>query len=241
MASTYPTTLDSFSTASDNATPSTTTHPALHNDANDAINKIEAELGTAPSATHATVTARLATFPTHDFSDLVCAPSLWTCSAVNALTANRLLLARAVVPKTGNLRDLSVYMGATSGNVRGAVYDSGEAAGSGTITRLWDGSSTAAGTANNWQALGDPNLAVVQGQQVVLAFMADNATATWGSNGFPNAAFSTMPVSFLASGNSISQKIVSHADQGSFTTPTTIAYSGTANQQRMFAIVARIS
>jgi hypothetical protein len=37
----------------------TTTHPADHNDANDALNKIEAELGTNPSGSLATVAARL--------------------------------------------------------------------------------------------------------------------------------------------------------------------------------------
>lgn len=59
MASTYPTTLDSLSTGNVDGTVSATTHPALHNDANDAINKIEAELGTTPSGGHATVKARL--------------------------------------------------------------------------------------------------------------------------------------------------------------------------------------
>jgi hypothetical protein len=59
MASTYPGTLDSFATNSTDSTPSATTHPALHNDANDAINKVEAELGTNPSGTYATVLARL--------------------------------------------------------------------------------------------------------------------------------------------------------------------------------------
>lgn len=59
MTSTYPTTLDAFSTSSSDSTPSSTTHPALHNDANDAINKVEAELGTDPAGTYATVKARL--------------------------------------------------------------------------------------------------------------------------------------------------------------------------------------
>lgn len=59
MASGYPTTLDSLPTDNTNGTPSENTHPALHNDANDAINKIEGELGTSPSGSHATVAARL--------------------------------------------------------------------------------------------------------------------------------------------------------------------------------------
>jgi len=59
MASVYPGSLDSFPTSRADATVMAATHPADHNDANDAINKIEAELGTDPSATFATVKARL--------------------------------------------------------------------------------------------------------------------------------------------------------------------------------------
>lgn len=59
MPSGYPSALDSLGTSTTNTTVADTTHPALHNDANDAINKIEAELGTDPSASFTTVRARL--------------------------------------------------------------------------------------------------------------------------------------------------------------------------------------
>lgn len=59
MASAYPSGLDSFSTARVDATPMVTTHALDHDNANDAINKIEAELGTDPSGAQATVKARL--------------------------------------------------------------------------------------------------------------------------------------------------------------------------------------
>jgi hypothetical protein len=59
MASGYPAALDTFSTARADATTTPTTHPADHNDANDALNKIEAELGINPSGPYATVLARL--------------------------------------------------------------------------------------------------------------------------------------------------------------------------------------
>ena len=60
MPSAYPAGLDAFPTNRTNTTAQSTTHPTDHNDANDAVNKIEAELGTNPSAAFATVTARLA-------------------------------------------------------------------------------------------------------------------------------------------------------------------------------------
>lgn len=59
MASTYPDTLDAFATNRANGTSMSTTHPDDHNNANDALNKIEAELGTTPSGAYATVKARL--------------------------------------------------------------------------------------------------------------------------------------------------------------------------------------
>lgn len=59
MASSYPTGLDAFATNRADATAMATTHAADHNNHADAINKIEAELGIAPSAAYATVLARL--------------------------------------------------------------------------------------------------------------------------------------------------------------------------------------
>lgn len=59
MASVYPGALDSLATTTTNSTVNLNTHAALHNDANDAINKIEAELGINPSGSVATVAARL--------------------------------------------------------------------------------------------------------------------------------------------------------------------------------------
>ncbi len=59
MASTYPATLDTFATNRADATVMATTHAADHNNENDAINKIEAELGLLPKGTYATVAARL--------------------------------------------------------------------------------------------------------------------------------------------------------------------------------------
>lgn len=59
MASGYPAALDTFATTRADADTTATTHPADHNNANDAVNKIEAELGINPSAAYATVAARL--------------------------------------------------------------------------------------------------------------------------------------------------------------------------------------
>lgn len=60
MASAYPGGLDNFPTTRADGTVMATTHAADHNNENDAINKIEAELGINPSSTFTTVAAFLA-------------------------------------------------------------------------------------------------------------------------------------------------------------------------------------
>lgn len=59
MSSTYPTTLDSLVTTRADSDATATNHVADHNDANDAINKIEAELGVLPKGTFSNVVGRL--------------------------------------------------------------------------------------------------------------------------------------------------------------------------------------
>lgn len=59
MSSSYPGGLDAFVTTRADGTAMATNHPADHNNYADAINKIEAELGTDPSGTYATVKDRI--------------------------------------------------------------------------------------------------------------------------------------------------------------------------------------
>jgi hypothetical protein len=59
VPSSYPSGLDSFSTTRNDSTSMAATHAADHDNANDALNKIEAELGILPKGVDATVAARL--------------------------------------------------------------------------------------------------------------------------------------------------------------------------------------
>lgn len=59
MASTYPTTLDALVTTRADTDATATNHVADHNNANDAINKIETELGVLPKGTFTSVATRL--------------------------------------------------------------------------------------------------------------------------------------------------------------------------------------
>lgn len=59
MPSSYPSDLDDLTTDAANATPSVDVHPALHNDANAAINAVQETLGLDPQGASADVAARL--------------------------------------------------------------------------------------------------------------------------------------------------------------------------------------
>lgn len=60
MASSYPSGLDAVPTNKADSTVMVTDHAAHHNDLADAVNKIEAELGTSPKAGFTSVKARIA-------------------------------------------------------------------------------------------------------------------------------------------------------------------------------------
>jgi hypothetical protein len=63
MPSGYPGSIDTHPTNNQDSTPSPSIHPTLHNDANDAINKIQRELGPNPSGAYNDVATRLQARP----------------------------------------------------------------------------------------------------------------------------------------------------------------------------------
>jgi hypothetical protein len=83
--------------------------------------------------------------------------------------------ARCIVPKTGTLANICIYISATSaGNLLLGVYDS-------TATNrnlLYTSGSIACPAANAWAAAAQPNIPVVQGQHIDLCVQSDSATAT---------------------------------------------------------------
>lgn len=104
--------------------------------------------------------------------------------------ANRGRFCRVIVPKTGTLMDLSVFIGTSSGNIDGGVYDTQS-----TRNRLWStGSIASPGT--GWRNLGDPNLAVVEGQSLDFGVAADNNTVTFGRQLLAAATASALPAGY---------------------------------------------
>jgi hypothetical protein len=81
---------------------------------------------------------------------------------------------RVTIPKAGTLTDLAIYIGTSSGNADVGVYDATAA----TRNRLFSTGSIACPAGVQWTIVGNPNLAVAQGDQLDFAVVFDNATAT---------------------------------------------------------------
>ena len=115
MATSYPTGLDTFTAigATDemNDEVGTRTHSEMHNDANDAIEAIEAELGTSPSGSYDTVAARLAAsdpsallVKANNLSDLASASTARTNLGLGTMAT---ATATDYLTKAGNLTGLA--------------------------------------------------------------------------------------------------------------------------------------
>ena len=84
--------------------------------------------------------------------------------------------ARAVAPKSGVITDLwtNISAGATGGNIRGVIYDTGQTTAV-TLTELWEGVDVAG--AAGWLSLGTGlSVPVVQGEAYSFAIQCDNTT-----------------------------------------------------------------
>lgn len=142
------------------------------------------------------------------------------------VAANAVQLVRVFVKKSGTLRAFNYFPTNSTGNVLGAVFDTGDAlAGSDTITRLWVSASTSMGATNTWQSLGDPDIQVTKGQELYLAVQFSASTPTIGRfSTFPAANAAALPSGYLTVPGGVLPKL-SAIDTGpvSFAMPTTIA------------------
>lgn len=162
-------------------------------------------------------------------------PTASAAPGTNVLRGNRY-----VCKKAGQLRDVAVYLGGLSGNLIVAVYDTGQAT-SGTRTKLWDTGVLASGgfSANTWNIIGDPNIAVTEGQQVDIGVICDNATMTIGRLALAAAGSGILPTGFGGVTTATPKAGWTHSP-GSHTAPATIAEAGFAGSGQVTAIMARV-
>lgn len=161
-------------------------------------------------------------------------------TAANLGAANRHHLVRMVVPRDGNLRDLSILVGVSSGNYIGSVYDASDAT-SDRLTRLWTSGSVAVGATGAWRIIADPNLAVTAGQHIYVGVMADNTTATFGKIGGLLGGSVDLPTGFITGAGNADPRLAVYRASASFAAEATILESTFTSNVNPPGMIARIS
>lgn len=155
--------------------------------------------------------------------------------ATTVPSANNAYGCRVVVPKTGVLNDLSIYIGVSNGNIDLAVYST-----AGTRARLWSSGSTPCPAAGAWRNVGDPALAVTVGDELEFAVGTDSLTASFGSNlATSPPAGVQLPAEFLTPGGAL-PKLAWLKTGSMFPLPATIAEAVLAADGNTILIGGRI-
>ena len=162
-------------------------------------------------------------------------------STGQVFVANQMRTCRVVVPKDGEIRDVSVWIVAQSGNIALAVYDTNDAS-AGNRTQLWSSGSVACGGATAWQTI-DPGAGTVKvkaGQLLDFAVVADNATASIGRTATFASGINQLPTNFAIAPGGASPKVATTVATA-FPPPSTIAEASLVANNNVPVIIARIA
>jgi hypothetical protein len=99
------------------------------------------------------------------------------------------------VPQDGTLTDIAVFVGASSGNMKLLIYDTGDTTPT-VYTKIYESSATAVGSASAWQTVTGVGLSVTGGDRLVFGVVCDNATAAFGRGDVSVTGANTLPVAF---------------------------------------------
>lgn len=152
-----------------------------------------------------------------------------------APNANNAYGCRVVIPKTGILNDLSIFIGTSNGNIDLGVYST-----AGTRARLWSSGSTPCPAAGAWRNVGDPGILVTAGDELDFAVSTDSATAAFATNLETSpVAGVQLPAEFLTPGGAL-PKLAWFKSGSAFPLPATLAEAGLAADVNTVLIGGRI-
>lgn len=244
MPSSYPGAFDNFDT--DHSDDPTRLVRLDFDPAVDAINKIEAELGTNPSGAASTVDDRIAALegaggwsPGLGFGDNIVAPIHPFLLATGAVAITRWSSVQVVVPKDGTLTDLAVGIydpHGSTGHIDVGVYDPTTP----TWSLFYSTGSILCPPQAGWQIVGDPALSVTAGQRLVFAISTDDAAIVImrHANTLFEGSKYQLPSVFVPAG--MSTKMVG-VQNGGFPLPSTWNDSDASIMGSMFALIARVA
>ena len=151
---------------------------------------------------------------------------------------------RAVMPRSGVLHDLAVYISVPAGNIEVGLLNTVAT----TRTILYKTGSVAATASHAWQIIGDPALAVSAGDQVDVSYAATSASNTimWVGgevNTGTDAPSGALPANFVPAPGG-GKNTICWADSTSpipYGGTTTVAESSLVAQQNIPLVIGRIS
>lgn len=151
-----------------------------------------------------------------------------TATPVDIISANRLYVMLATVPKTGRLHDLAILPSTAVGTVSVAIYDDDG-------NRLWTSGSVATPTGGQWGIVGDPDWPVTEGEDLWIGFSCSSATPTFADDQNPAAALSDLPDSFPLGTKRLSQFLAT-----SHPAPATIDFAAMTVARETYLVLGQI-
>lgn len=160
-------------------------------------------------------------------------------TGVGAMTAaSRAQGHRVIVPKSGTLNELNIYVGTSSGNIEVGIMDT-------TVTtrnQLWTSGSIACPAANGWRKIGDPGIAVSEGDHIDFYVNADNTTATFGRiTGIATATAAAFPTGTVVSPLGGKPTLVWQGPAATFPLGTTLAETSMGFSSLAPGVIAQIT
>ncbi len=153
-----------------------------------------------------------------------------------ALAVNQGIFVRVVAPKTGIIRDLSIFITTSAGNIDVAIYDSAAT----TINRLYSTGAIACPATTNWAIVGDPQILVTRGQVLYLGVSCSSATTGIGrATALTSTQASVLPTGFWPASGATPAKVVMY-DAALHPFPATYTYANGAVTNSVPALMARV-
>lgn len=168
---------------------------------------------------------------------VICAISPTQFNSVQTYASAPIIVgARIVIPKTGTLHDISIFLTTAAGNIDVGLYDTAAT----TRNRVYHSGAAAAPAASAWRVVADPALSVTAGDQYDLA-MGISAT-TCGILRFPGQqnAQTSLPSGFdPVSGGGV--PLLVWSTTGASTLPATLSEASLSAHPSVLGIMARLA
>lgn len=167
--------------------------------------------------------------------------ALLASSSIPFTVANRARGCRVVVPATGTLHDLSVYMSTSAQSAPGAHIDLGiYSTDAGTRELVWHSGSLTPTPDDAWFTV-DPDLAVSAGDQLDLAVVADATTLSFAVCSLPEGQAGVLPAAWLAAGAAGAPPKLCWQASNAFPLPDTLVEGSCALASIVPALIARVA